>query len=154
MSRIKTIYYALNYIKNKSVASMAYGDWARLVRDDGAITELAELPQAIANPKLEASTLVSVASGIAVPDPGMDVLRYDRKDDPYFINLDHYKIIENLQEHEIYPEVLHVAGMADSAELRYEFQNNIYVIKEPPNNNHWLEDFPQHVLKAKMKFDL
>jgi len=77
-----------------------------------------------------------------------------RNDDPYFINLDHYTIIENLQDNEIYPEVLRVAGMTDSTELRYELQNNIYVIKEPPNDNHWLEDFPQHVLEAKMKLDL
>lgn len=133
---------------------MAHGDWSRLVRHDGAITELAELPAAISNPKLLASTLVAVASGISVAQPGMDVLRFDRKDDPYFINLDHYTIIENLQDHEIYPEVLRVAKLDDTPEIRYELQNNIYVIKDPPNENHWLEDFPAHVLNAQMKFDL
>lgn len=154
MNRIQTIYYALNRIENKSVASMAYGDWSRLVRNDGTLTELAELPSAIANPKLQASTLVAVASGIAIPQPGMDVLRFDRKDDPFFINLDHYTIIENLQNHEVYPEVLRIARLDDTPELRWELQNNIYVIKEPPNENHWLMDFPQHVLNAQMKFDL
>jgi len=133
---------------------MAHGDWSRLVRHDGTITELAELPEAIANPKLLASTLVAVASGISVAQPGMDVLRFDRKDDPYFINLDHYTIIENLQDHEVYPEVLRVAKLEDTPEIRFELQNNIYVIKEPPNENHWLKDFPEHVLKAQMKFAL
>jgi len=154
MSRIKTIYYALNRIENKSVASMAYGDWSRLVRHDGQITELAELPSAIANPKLQASTLVAVARGIAVAQPGMDVLRFDRNDDPYFINLDHYTIIENLQDHEIYPEVLRVARLKDTPELRWELQNNIYVVKERPNDNHWLQDFLQYVLDAQKKWEV
>lgn len=153
MSPTQKIYYALNRIEGRSVASMGYGDWARLVRPDGAITELEELPSAIANPKLQASTLVSVASGIAAPQPGMDVLRFDRKDAPYCINLDHYTIIENLQSHDIYPDVVEMTKIDDTPELRWELQNSIYIMKEPPNSNHWLTDFPQYVLEAQRRSD-
>jgi hypothetical protein len=151
MSEITRLYYAIQKIQNKSVATMGYADWARLVRSDGKLTELEALPEAINNPNLAASTLVAVASGIAVAQPGMDVLRYDPRDAPYIVNLDHYTIIENLHCHEIYYEALDVAKISDTPQLRYELQNNIYVIKEAPNDNHWLKDFPSYVLEAKKK---
>ena len=78
----------------------------------------------------------------------MDVLRYDPVDAPYILNLDHYTIIENLHNHEIYSEALKVALIHDSPELRYELQNNIFIIKEPPNDNHWMTDFPNYILNA------
>ena len=148
MKHIDRVNFALNRIENKSVAAMGSADWYRLVRSDGRITELEELPKAISNPKLAASTLTVVASGIAVAQPGMDVLRYDPVDAPYILNLDHYTIIENLHNHEIYSEALKVASIQDSPELRYELQNNIFIIKEPPNDNHWMTDFPNYILNA------
>lgn len=151
MNHVDRIYFALNRIENKSVAMMGFADWHRLVRSDGRITELEELPIAISNPKLQASTLTAVASGIAVAQPGMDVLRYDPVDAPYILNLDHYTIIENLHHHDIYLEALKVASIQDSPELRYELQNNIFVIKEPPNENHWMIDFPEYILNAKKR---
>jgi hypothetical protein len=151
MNYIDRIYYAVRKIENKSVATLGYGDWMRLVRADGEITELEALPPAVNHPSLAASTIVAVASGIAVAQPGMDVLRYDAKDAPFVINLDHYTIIENLHLHEVYPEALKVAKIDDTPQLRCELQNNVYVIKEPPNDNHWLQDFPNYVLEAKRK---
>jgi hypothetical protein len=149
---IQRVHYALHKIEAKSVVTFDHSDWGRLVRADGTLTELEELPGPFNNPKLNASTLVAVASGMAVAQPGMDILRYDPGDEPFIINLDHYTIIENIHAHEIYPEALRVAGLKDSSELRFELQNNIYVIKEPPNEHHWLTDFPQHVLEAKLKW--
>lgn len=151
MSALHRIYYAMQKIENKSVATLGYGDWLRLVRPDGLLTELEMLPQSINDARLAASTIVAVASGIAVAQPGMDVLRYDVKDDPYVINLDHYTIIENLHLHDVYREALRVARIDDTPQLRWELQNNVYVIKEPPNENHWLTDFPSYVLEAKRR---
>lgn len=151
MNHVDRIYYAVRKIENKSVATVGYGDWMRLVRPDGEITELEALPAGINHPSLAASTIVAVASGIVVAQPGMDVFRYDAKDTPYVINLDHYTIIENLHLHDVYPEALKVAHLDDTPELRWELQNNVYVIKEPPNDNHWLTEFPKYVLEAKKK---
>jgi hypothetical protein len=145
---IDRIYYALNKIEDKSVATMGYADWRRLVRPDGRLTELEELPSAINNQFLAATTITAVASGIAVPQPGMDVLRYDVRDGPYVINLDHYTIIENIHLHDVYSEALRVAKLEDTPQLRWELQNSVYVIKEPPNENHWMKDFPGYVLDA------
>jgi len=151
MNEVDRIYYAMRKIQNKSVATFSFGDWMRLVRPDGQITELEELPAAVNHPSLAASTLVAVASGIAVAQPGMDVLRYDAKDAPYVINLDHYTVVENIHLHNVYPEALKVAKVEDTPQLRWELQNSVYVIKEPPNDNHWLTEFPKYVLDAKKK---
>ncbi len=152
MKHVDRIYFALSEIEGKSVVTIASADWARLVRPDGALTELEQLPNGLNNPSLTASTLAAYASGIVVPTPGMDVLRYDPQDAPYVINLDHYTIIENLHLHPIYPDALRVAGASDTAELRWELQNNVYVIKEPPApSGHWLTDFPKYIDIAKKR---
>lgn len=145
------IYYAIARIEDKSIAQMGYADWARLVRLDGRLTELREVPAPINSPTLQASTIVAVASGIVVAAPGMDVLRYHEDDAPYVINIDHYTIIENLHLNERYSEVLKVAGLSDSDELRWQLQNNIFIIKEPPNDFHWMTEFPDHVLNAERR---
>jgi hypothetical protein len=151
MNHINRVYFGLRRIENKSVASFGYADWYRMVRPDGAVTELEQLPPTIGNPRLQASTVVALASGIANPDPGCDVLRYHPVDAPFVLNLDHYRVIENLHLHNVYPEVLRVAKLEDTPELRFELQNTIYVIKEPPNDYHWLQDFPEFVLNAKKR---
>ena len=149
MNQIDRIYYALRKIEDKSVATFGYADWARMVRSDGSVTELEQLPPTIKNPSLEASLVVAVASGIVNPQPGCDVLRYDPADAPFVLNLDHYRVVENLHLHDVYPEALQIAKIEDSPELRFELQNNVFVIKEPPNEYHWLEEFPGFVLSAK-----
>jgi hypothetical protein len=151
MSKIDRLYYAIRRIEDKSVVSFGYADWARLVRADGTITEMEALPTAINNPSLAASTIVAIASGISNLAPGMDILRYDPSDAPYVINLDHYKVIENLHLHDIYPEALKIAQIDDTPGLRFELQNSVYVVKEPPNDYHWLKDFPEFVLQAKKR---
>jgi hypothetical protein len=151
MSHVDRIYYAVRKIKSASVVNFGYVDWLRLVRPDGAITEMEELPPGLNNPSLAASTIVAVASGIANAQPGMDVLRYDPQDAPYVVNLDHYTVIENLHLHDIYPEALKIAQLVDSAPLRFELQNNVYVVKDPPNDYHWMKELPDYVLEAKKR---
>lgn len=153
MNQIDRVYFALHRIENKSVASFGFADWYRMVRPDGTVTELEQLPPTIQNPGLAASTVVAVASGVANFDPGCDVLRYDPVDAPFVLNLDHYRVVENLHLHDVYPEVLKIAKIDDTPELRFELQNNVYVIKEPPNDYHWLKDFPEFVLNAKKRAD-
>jgi hypothetical protein len=152
MNQVDRLYYAVQKIHSASVVSFGYADWFRLVRPDGAITELEELPPNLNNPNLAAATVVAVASGIANVQPGIDVFRYDRKDAPFILNLDHYKVLENLHLHEIYPEALKFARVEDTPTLRFELQNNVYVIKEPPNDYHWMSDFPNYVLEAKKRW--
>src|ERR1051325_6970706 len=151
MNHIDRVYFALRRIEDKSIATFGYADWYRMVRPDGAVTELEQLPPSIRNPSLEASTIVACASGVVYANPGCDVLRYDPADKPFVINLDHYKVVENLHLHPVYPEVLRITKLGDTPQLRFELQNNVYVIKEPPNDHHWLKDFPDFVLKAKKR---
>lgn len=153
MNHVDRVYFALRRIENNSVASLGYADWYRMVRPDGSVTEFEQLPETIRTPSLEAATLAVVGSGIANPQPGWDVLRYDPADEPFIVNLDHYRIVENLHLHEVYSEVLKIAKVEDTPELRFELQNNVYVIKEPPNDYHWLKDFPDFVLNAKKRTD-
>lgn len=152
MKKVDKIYYVLRNIEDKPVSMMGYADWFRLIRPDGNVTELVELPEAINNPSLNAATIVATASGIVNPTPGIDVFRYDQNDDPYVINMDHYTVIENFHMHDDYPKVLEMADIEDTQELKWELQNYIYIIKNPPiEDQHWFKDFPEFVLQAKKK---
>ena len=138
-------------VEGKSISSITKAEWTSLVHSDGSLTELKEIPSSLNNPVLKASTIVAVASGIIVPNPGMDILRYHEKDMPQCINLDHYTIIENLPLHPMYNRILKSAKIDDTDEIKIKLSNNVWIVKEPPNNYHWMHEFTEHILKAKIK---
>jgi len=152
MTNHDKIYFSLKHVSNKSVVSMSREDWTKLVRDDGGVTELEGLPREVNNAGLRASLLVVVASGIENHDPGIDIFRHDPSDKPFVVNMDHYTVIENLQEHDVYSDVLRIAGVDDCPEIRSELKDKVYIVKDPPiENRHWFKDFPEFVLNAKKK---
>jgi hypothetical protein len=126
-------------------------EWSQLLRPDGSVTELSQLPGALSDPVLRAKEIVSIASGIANPTPGLMVARLDLKDAPTVINIDKYSAIENLALHPIYPRVLQIAGLDDTPEIRTTLKNHVFVVKENPDGDHWVEDFPKIFLNGLKK---
>jgi hypothetical protein len=47
----------------------------------------------------EAEVVAVAASGIANPDPGLDMVSTDLKDAPTIFNTDHYTVVERLTKH-------------------------------------------------------
>jgi hypothetical protein len=130
--------------QNHSVAVLPKGEWSHLLRPDGSVTELTQLPSIISNPVLKTAEIVSIASGIANPNPGLMVARYDPNDAPSVINVDQYTAIEDLAAHPIYPKALQIAGVCDTHEIRASLKDFVFVVKEEPDPNfHWFQVFPQ-----------
>ena len=151
MNDMKRVYYALRKIDGKSVHILDKGAWHGLLRSDGTVTELGDLPQHMNSPELKACTITTCASGICNPDPGIDVLRYDEDDAPKVINIDHYTVIENFDRHLEYKKVLSIAGINDDKDVRDELNRKVFVVKEPPGANHHMDDFPDFIEKARFK---
>ncbi len=153
MNDVIRVYYTLRKVEGKSVHILDKGEWHRLLRSDGTVTELEDLPPHMNSPELKACTITTLASGICNPDPGIDVLRYDEDDAPRVINIDHYIVIENFDRHPEYEHVLSLAGIDDDKDIRDELNSKVFVIKQPPGANHQVEDFPDFVEKARFKGD-
>lgn len=151
MNDIKKVCYILRRIEGKSVHVIDKNDWHDLLRNDGTITELNDQPPPLGNPELKACTITTLASGICNPDPGIDVLRYDEDDAPKVINIDHYTVIENFESHPDYEKILSTAGIDDDVGLSAELNRKVFIIKEPPMDNHHMEEFPEFIEKARFK---
>lgn len=152
MSDLQRITYAIKHAQGKAVVAFSFEDWQSLIRTDGNVTVLNQIPGPLNNDQLKACTIATVASGIANPIPGIDVLRYDEQDNPYVVNIDHYSVVENLSFTPLYHQALKIANIEDSAELRAEIDTHVFVIKEDPDpNNHWVQDIPKYVLDAQKK---
>jgi hypothetical protein len=145
------VHYGLVHATGKkhSVAILPKSEWSRLLRSDGGITELVNLPRVLSNAELRAAEIVSIASGIANPSPGLMIARYDPNDAPNVINVDRYTVIENLVEHPIYFRTLSIAGVSDTPEIRDSLRNCVFFVKEQPDPNfHWFQDFPKLFTEA------
>lgn len=153
-SEVEKVYYGLIRATSQqhSVVVVPAQDWARLLRPDGSVTELAERPEVLSNPVLTAAEIVSIASGICNASPGMMIARLDPKDAPTVINVDQYTAIEKLPEHPIYPTALARANVTDSLELRQALTQHIFVVKERPDPQmHWVAEFPEIFLAGRRK---
>ncbi len=148
------VYYGLIRAtgQHHSVAVIPANEWSQLLRPDGSVTELTERPSILSNPVLSAAEIVSIASGISNPSPGLMIARYDPNDAPTVINIDQYTAIENLPRHSIYQSALQKANVPDSPELRASLSQHVFFVKEHPDPQmHWVADFPKIFLDGLKK---
>lgn len=123
-----------------------------MVRDDGLVTTLEEVPEKLSGVMKDAEVVVAVASGIATPSPGIDIVRRDPKDAPYIYNTDHYMVVEKLTAHPDYLSFVRRAGVQDSEELRRTVNSWVWIVgpfRDPAA--HWSIEVPQHIQTAKAK---
>jgi len=151
MNRIDRIEFALEHVTDKSVMTIESVDWRNLVTSDGAPTEIIETSPPLTALMSMATRVITAGSGIFNPDPGIDVVRYDRKDAPYIYNIDHYTVIENFPNHPQYQRALAVAGVEDSQELRQALLEHVFVVGPYQLDHHWVEEIPEQIKNAKRK---
>ena len=75
MSQPDWLRYFLDYNFGTSVVTVNFQDWAKMVRQDGAVTWLEGVPEKLSGAMKDAEVVVAVASGIANPSPGIDIVR-------------------------------------------------------------------------------
>jgi hypothetical protein len=94
---------------------------------------------------------MAAGSGIYNPSPGIDVVRLDQADKPYIYNIDHYTVLEHFASSPIYQEALRVARIDENEELAEFIQSHVFVVGPYSDDNHWVEEIPQHIREAKHK---
>jgi len=101
MSQPDRLRYFLHHNFKSSVVTINFQDWDKMVRVDGATTRLERIPAKLSGVLKSAEIVVAVASGIANPSPGIDIVRKDPRDAPFVFNTDHYIVVEKLTQHRI-----------------------------------------------------
>ena len=146
------IRYYFQHVQQHSVVTIGRTDWEKLVSPDGNPTVLDALPTKIGGVAKQAEVVVIAASGIANPDPGIDVVRAAPEDAPYVFNTDHYTVVESFSNHPLYPDILAKVGVADSPELRSTLESWVWLIgPQKVDGVHWSKEVPDYIKNAKKK---
>ena len=99
MNDVILVQCALQRIEGKSVITLPREEWHHLVLPSGEPTRFKEVPRPLGGLMRMAAHVITAGSGVANPDAGIDVVRYDPDDAPYIYNIDHYTVIENFSRY-------------------------------------------------------
>jgi hypothetical protein len=141
--------FSIEHTLGQSVAILRRSDWSRMVSHSGQPTVLAAagLPiQAVAH---QATVVAIAGSGIANPQPGIDVVRYDEGDRPFVYNIDHYQVVESLPSHPQYETIVRKAGVQSTQDVRQFMADNVFIIGPERRDDHWVEEIPAQISAAK-----
>lgn len=67
---------------------------------------------------------------------------YDAADASTPYNLINYSVLEDLSERQDYNRILQAASVADGEELITYLHENVFMVKEKPGGDHWLQALP------------
>jgi hypothetical protein len=143
-------------VGSKKVWCFPRADWETLVCDQGNVTVVPQLPGELDSVFDRTNLVITTASGIVNPDPGIDVVRYDPKDPPNErLNIDHYPVIEDLtgpHKYEVaYRDTLKGLGISDSPELRKSLEDYVFVVGPEKLDHHHVAQLPAHIRNACWK---
>ncbi|MBN2267138.1 MAG: hypothetical protein JW725_02235 [Candidatus Babeliaceae bacterium] len=122
-----------------------------MVDESGEPIRIESVPPALSGLVSVSAHIMTAGSGIYNPSPGMDVVRHDPNDSPYIYNIYHYTVMEHFPSASIYPQVLKVAQIEANPELDEFIQKHVFVVGPYREDNHWVEEIPEHIKNAKQK---
>jgi hypothetical protein len=151
MVNICRLQYALEHITNKTVFIVERNHWEVIVDESGKPIKFENVPSPISGLVSMAAHVMTAGSGIINPSPGIDVVRLDPADEPYIYNVDHYTVLEHFNSAPLYQQALRVAQIEETDELNEFINSHVFVVGPYQNDNHWVEEIPEHIREAKSK---
>jgi hypothetical protein len=142
---------AIEHVMDKTVFIVEMSEWKSRIDDNGEPVIFSSLPGPLSGLASMASHVMTAGSGISNPNPGIDVIRNDPADSPDFINIDHYKVLEDFATSHYYQDALRIAGVDETEELSGYIQSHIFVVGPYKENNHHVPDIPKSIRDAKHK---
>lgn len=121
-------------------------DWECLkpVLNTRAPFDLENTPiQAVAHDASVVASCIALTS--SSPDARIEIYREDAADRPTPINKDVYTVWEHIPHHVDYKAAVAAASTSDNDNLRAYLSENVFIVKERPGPDHWLESLPADV---------
>jgi hypothetical protein len=151
MSEPIRLRYFMENFYGHSVITINTQDWQNLVRVDGLATVVEQIPEKLSGVLRDAEVVAVAASGIANPNPGIDIVRKDLKDAPTIYNTDHYRVVERLTANPDYRSIVKRTNVQDSKALRETLDSWVWIIgPERDPANHWTQ-VPEYIRNATKK---
>ncbi len=137
----------LQQVEGKSVFTMSRAHWENLLRHEGdpVLIDVRQTP--LGNVARQA--LVAMAE--KEPIARIVIYRYDEKDAPTPYNVDRYSVFEDVEARWDLPYIVNAASTCDNENLRRYLQQNVFIVKEGPGDDHWLGSLPEPVLSMIRK---
>jgi len=152
MSEPIRLRYFMENVYGHSVITINTQAWQNLVRVDGSLPVVEQIPEKLSGVLRDAEVVAVAASGIANPNPGIDIVRKDLKDAPTIYNTDHYTIVERLTANPDYRSILKRTNVQDSKTLRETLDSWVWIIgPERDPANHWTQEIPEYIRNATKK---
>lgn len=118
--------------------------WQRLRQQDGNLIPL-DLEKTPLN-KIGLDTHVEAAViRQATERVKITIYRKDPKDAPTEINTDNYSVHEGLPSNLDVNEMIETASTAPDPNFWRYVEDHIFIVKDNPGNDHWLETLPRNV---------
>jgi hypothetical protein len=151
MTEIEKIRFAMERFYSKSVKVYNKQDWLSSIAHSGRPTKFINIPEPYEAIQHDFSYIESAGSGVVNPSPGIDIVRFDPKDEPYIYNTDHYNVIEDFIQKPEYQNILRIAGLIQTLEVDNIVREYVFIIGPEKLNCHWAEEVPGHIANAKVK---
>lgn len=131
--------------QDQSVIAMSRSSWDELGISSTNLVNIDVRDTPVVRVEQDAALLAVVARQFGPSDARVSVYRYDESDHPTPVNVDHYLVWLNLGNHENISDMILAASTSDDANLRRYLNQNVFWVKEAPDDDHWLPELPASV---------
>ena len=131
--------------QDQSVIAMSRSSWDELGVSSTNLVRIDVRDTPVVRVEQDAALLAVVAQKFGSSDARVSVYRYDERDYPTPVNVDHYLVWLNLGNHENISDMILAASTSDDPNLRRYLNQNVFWVKEEPGEDHWLPELPASV---------
>ena len=140
--------FYLGKVARRPLFVMPRADWDRLKIHGPAVVPIDLQTTPIANPRLETCLEAAVAERQPTGQAIISIYRRDPKDEPTPINKDEYQVWEFLPGRFHLPSLVIQASTEDNANLRGFLSEHVFLVKNRPGDDHWMDKLPPRVWAA------
>jgi hypothetical protein len=128
----------LERIEERSVLLMSRGEWQQLKLQENkpVLMDVSKTP--MSGVARDASVVAAVAQKFSPATARISIYRHDPKDAPTPYNVDNYLVWEELPIHHNYEDIVLAASTRDDSNLRGFLRENVLIVKENHDEDHWL----------------
>jgi hypothetical protein len=135
-----------SHLEEGEMIAMSRHDWEQanqlregeMAQIDLSLTPIANVAR---DSRIEATVVVRKSPVEVV----VEVYRYDPVDMPLPINLDRYRVWEQLPPHRNFAAMVNAASTEDNSNMRGFLDDYVFFIKDVSRDGHHLADLPEHV---------
>ena len=115
-------------------------EWVRSDSTGKVLIDITETPMARVG--TDASLIAAISERRSDYELSISVYREDLKDAPWTVNTDQYRVWERLPDHRDLGFMVKSGSTSDNANMRGFLADHVFIVKDPPGDDHWLTELP------------